>query len=137
MKHILAFKFFSLLSSGSFSGMNCFSRNYKLHEASSTGIQEQARTAKQKVFCAGSVPFPIPLYMDKVSREKGTLTSEQQSWRRLPLASHSLGPHSSAGAAPPPHCTAVTHYFCFSNFSTSEHHQLCTRITEGWPGTGT
>lgn len=34
-----------------------------------------------------------------------------------------------AGAAS---LTFTSHYFHFSNFSTTEHHQLCTRITEAW-----
>lgn len=28
--------------------------------------------------------------------------------------------------------TFASHYFHFSNFSATEHHQLCTRITEPW-----
>lgn len=49
-------------------------------------------------------------------------------------------PHSrSAQPVQPPRPlgTAAAHYFRFSNFSTSEHHQLCTRITEAWQGSVT
>lgn len=44
--------------------------------------------------------------------------------------------HRSPRTGQPPRAAAA-HYFCFSNLSTGEHHQLCTRITGAWRGSVT
>ena len=44
--------------------------------------------------------------------------------------------HGSPRTGRPPRAAAA-HYFCFSNLSTGEHHQLCTRITGAWRGSVT
>lgn len=44
--------------------------------------------------------------------------------------------HRSPRTGQPPRAAAA-HYFCFSNLSTAEHHQLCTRITGAWRGSVT
>lgn len=81
--------------------------------------------------------LPVPFCMNNISRGK-TFRLYISRLQPCILCHQSwAGSPQRRGPAPPPHSTARPHYFCFSNFSTSEHHQLCTRITEVWPGTGT
>lgn len=81
VKCTLAFKFFLLLSSGFFSGVNCFSRNYKLHRTSSTRNWGQTWTWRRSGLLAPCPSLSLFAWTEYAGRSHpGSRLVGLQSW---------------------------------------------------------
>lgn len=127
------------------SEMNSSSQNIinvfpdELHVNSSAGTRHAIRPQNSDVLTLSI--FPARSCMETV-RRKRFLTRCQVSprnlWGVLRPAQWAAAPLPRGPACDPrPQRCAAAHYFRFSNFSTSEHHQLCTRITGARQGSVT